>query len=67
MTPQDLKQARLKLGLTLSECAKLLGYDGNHANQQLRRMESGERDIRPAQERLIKAYLDGYRPDDWPA
>lgn len=66
MTPADFKQARHTLGLTLSQTARLLGYDGNHAMQQVRKMESGERAIRPAQERLMRAYLDGYRPEDWP-
>lgn len=66
MTPIELKEARQKLGLTLSQCANLLGYNGNHANQQVRRMESGERPILEAQTRLMKAYLEGYRPADWP-
>lgn len=67
MTPTEFKQARHTLGLTLSQAARMLGYDGTHAAQQVRKMESGERAIRDAQLRLMRAYLHGYRPEDWPA
>lgn len=66
MTPAQLKQARHALGLTLSEMADMLGYDGTHAAQQVRKMESGDRAIRGPQARLVLAYLSGYRPEDWP-
>ena len=66
MTPAELKQARHTLGLTLSQAARLLGYGGKHAMQQIRQMESGDKSIRPPQIRLMRAYLDGYRPEDWP-
>jgi len=66
MTPTQLQQARRKLGLTLSELAHLLGYEGVQARSQAHHLETGRREIRPAQERLIRAYLDGYRPKDWP-
>jgi hypothetical protein len=29
-------------------------------------METGRREIRDAQRRLVEAYLAGYRPPDWP-
>jgi len=66
MTPSELKQARLKLGLSLSKMAAMLGYEGQHAAQQMRKMETGERSIREPQRRLMEAYLKGYRPPDWP-
>lgn len=67
MTPQQLIRARDRLGgLTQAELARLLGYDGEAGRAQICLMESGQRTIRPAQERLIRAYLDGYRPKDWP-
>jgi len=66
MTPKELKQARQTLSLTLSQMAAMLGYEGEHAAQQVRKMEAGERSIRGAQARLVVAYLDGYRPNDWP-
>ena len=66
MTPTQLQQARRKLGLTLSDLAHLLGYEGEQARSQIHHMETGRREIRPAQRRLIQAYLEGYRPKDWP-
>lgn len=66
MTPQEFRAARHKLGLTLSQAAHVLGYEGTHANQQIRKMEAGEREVRNPQARLMRAYLDGYRPQDWP-
>lgn len=50
----------------------MLGYEGAHVRSQVHKMETrgadGEpmRACRPVQARLIRAYLDGYRPDDWP-
>lgn len=67
MTPAQLRRARHKLGLTLEQMAALLGYEGEQARSQLHHMEEGKRAIRPAQVRLVRAYLDGYRPKDWPA
>ena len=68
MTPTELKQARQSLGLSLSQLAILLGYQGNRANgiKQIQQMERGERTIREPQRRLMVAYISGYRPDDWP-
>lgn len=66
MTPQQLIKARERLKLTQAELARLLGYDGEAGRAQISLMESGQRTIRPAQERLIRAYLEGYRPKDWP-
>lgn len=66
MTPDDLFKARRKLGLTLDQMAEMLGYDGEQARSQVHHMETGRRDIRPAQRRLVEAYLSGYRPRDWP-
>lgn len=65
MTPQELKAAKHELGLTCTQMAKMLGYEGEHAGKQIRHMMAGERTIRAAQARLVQAYLDGYRPKDW--
>jgi transcriptional regulator with XRE-family HTH domain len=67
MTPSELSKARRKLGLTLSEMAYFLGYEGEQARSQVHHLETGKRELRPAQRRLIEAYLSGYRPDDWPS
>lgn len=66
MTPSQLAQARKRLGLTLEQMAILLGYEGRQAKSQVHHMETGRRDIRHAQRRLLEAYINGYRPDDWP-
>lgn len=66
MTPAQLLEARQKLGLTLEQLAPLLGYESPQGRSQIQHMESGKRTIRPAQRRLVEAYLAGYRPEDWP-
>ena len=66
MSPSDLSETRRKLGLTLSEMATLLGYQGSERRQQCADLESGRRAIREPQRRLVEAYLAGYRPRDWP-
>ncbi len=66
MTPAEFRKARHKLGLSLSQLGEMLGYNGAHLKQQVHRLEIGEREIREPQRRLMQAYLDGYRPRDWP-
>ena len=66
MTPDQLARARKRLGLTLEQMAHMLGYEGEQAKSQVHHLETGRRDIRPAQRRLVDAYLAGYRPEDWP-
>lgn len=68
MTPEELKQARQSLGLSVREMAAMLETDP----QTVRRMEiapecSTFRAPATRMERVIRAYLDGWRPDDWPA
>lgn len=67
MPPIEIKQARHTLGLSVADLARLLDTDP----QSVRRMEQSERAKtfrRPAPRmcRLLRAYLDGYRPADWP-
>ena len=67
MTPLELKEARRKLGLSVAQMATMIETDP----QVVRRMEGREdakthRTPAPRMVRLITAYLDGYRPDDWP-
>jgi len=66
MTPRELTQARLELGLTLEQMASVLGYVGKYRRQMMHDLETGRRAIREPQRRLIEAYLSGYRPKDWP-
>lgn len=67
MSPDDLKQARRTLGLSVADLAAMLGVAPSH----LRRMEmqpgkEAHRPVRETTQRLVQAYLDGYRPPDWP-
>lgn len=67
MTPDQLAEARRKLGLTQSQLAAMLETDA----QSVRRMEmpptaSTSREPAVRMVRLLRAYLDGWRPDDWP-
>ena len=67
MNPEELKQARHMLGLSVSDLARLLDTDP----QTVRRMEQSEsastfRRPAPRMVRLVQAYMMGYRPPDWP-
>lgn len=66
MTPKQLHEARRKLGLTLEAMATMLGYQGAQRRQMMYDLETGRRAIREPQRRLVEAYLNGYRPADWP-
>ena len=67
MTPAQIKEARQSLGLSVADLARLIDTDP----QTVRRMEYDEtasthRAPAPRMVRLIRAYVDGYRPMDWP-
>ena len=67
MKPNDVKYARQALGLTLRELSIMLDTDAS----TIRKMELSEdssqyRRPAPRMVRLIVAYLNGYRPHDWP-
>jgi DNA-binding transcriptional regulator YiaG len=67
MTPTEIRAARLALGITQAELAKMLNVEA----RTVRRMESDPAHSthrKPAvrMARLIRAYLDGHRPVDWP-
>jgi transcriptional regulator with XRE-family HTH domain len=64
MTPEAFKEARLTLRLNQSQAAVLLGY-GNAV--RISEIEAGRRNPSASVVRLLRAYLAGYRPDDWPA
>lgn len=66
-THEQLQQARRELGLSVRGLAAMLGV----GELQVRRMElapdkSSHRPINGTVQRLLRAYLDGYRPADWP-
>ena len=66
MSPEAAKEARLALGLTQEQMATLLGYGGPEPRHAWWLIESKRRPLREPQRRLLQAYLEGYRPSDWP-
>lgn len=64
MTPTTIKQARSDLGLTQAQLAPLLGYADK---SRISELERGTERPGAAVVRLLQAYLDGYRPADWPS
>lgn len=66
MNPQLVREARLRLALTQSQLGRMLGYVGANVRVQMDDIETGRRPLRECQRRLLVAYLQGYRPSDWP-
>lgn len=62
----DTKEARQTLGLTQAQMGQMLGYQGERVRQMVYEIEAGTKPLMPCQTRLLQAYLDGYRPEDWP-
>lgn len=62
MKPDEIREARVTLGLTQVEMARVMGVDV----MTISRWEVGGRNPQRLAVRLIEAYLRGDRPDDWP-
>lgn len=67
MTGEELKAIRRQLGLSTKELGRALGYTGadNTISVQIRRYESGARDIPPWIERLAVMYGRHGIPSEW--
>lgn len=63
MTPAEIRQARESLGLTPAQIAPLLGYSDK---SRIYEIEGGKRNPSASALALLRAYLDGYRPEGWP-
>lgn len=63
MDSKEIRAARVTLGLTQAQLAKVMGYG---ATTRISELERGVKGMGPGATRLLKAYLDGYRPKDWP-
>ena len=63
MTPAEFKQARKLLGLTAAQLADLMGYGAAPRIYEIEVRDA----VPPQAARLMAAYLQGYRPADWPA
>jgi DNA-binding transcriptional regulator YiaG len=66
MTPEDFQQARQSLGLSAPDLARVLGVSPTRARQTFSDWSRGAKTMDPARARLVRAYLAGYRPPDWP-
>lgn len=67
MTPDQIRRARSKLGLTQKQFAEMLDTDPTTARRMEMQPDTKTHRQPPARAvRLIQAYLDGYRPRDWP-
>jgi transcriptional regulator with XRE-family HTH domain len=67
MDHTEIKAARQALGLSLSEFAEMLDTDPTTTRRlEMDPRHSTARQPAPRMVRLIQAYLDGYRPTDWP-
>lgn len=63
MTPAEIRNARETLALTQGQLANVMGLRGPAAISE---WERGVKFPDGRSTRLIRAYLDGYRPADWP-
>lgn len=61
--PSDIAAAREYLGLTQKQMTPLLGYSDT---PRISEIETGARNPSGAVVLLLRAYLAGYRPMDWP-
>ena len=62
MTPAELRAARKSLGLTQGQLAAVLGVRQATVSD----WERGKHSPDGPAARLIAAYVEGYRPQDWP-
>lgn len=65
MTPAEFHQARLRLGLSLSQCATVFGV--TKRTVQFWEADDGKRPVHGSAAKLMAAFLSGYRPPEWPA
>ena len=64
MTPAEFRELRHKLGLNQTQLAAVMGY-GSAGQSRISELEGGET-VPAKAERLMQAYVSGYRPSDWP-
>lgn len=65
MTGSQLAHARKTLGLSQTELGTVLGFSGD-PRRTVTRYETGEAPIPGVVVQLVRAYLWGYRPQNWP-
>lgn len=66
-TAETIQEARKLLGLSQAQLAVLLGSkDTPNSKNFISRMETGSKRISRQNTRILRSYLYGYRPPDWP-
>lgn len=63
MPPAEIRAARKSLALTQGQLAAVMGLRGQGSISE---WERGVKSPDGRSVRLLRAYLDGYRPADWP-
>lgn len=63
MDGQQIKAARKQLGLTQTQLAEVMGYSDK---TYVTAIETDKRSMSDQGQKLLQAYLEGYRPTDWP-
>ncbi len=63
MTPAEFRAARQSLGLTQHQMARLIGLG---SFRRVSEIENGARAVQDAHVLLMRVYLSGWRPDNWP-
>ena len=63
MTGDDIRAARKHLGLTQKQLAEVMGYSDK---TYVTAIETDKRSMSDQGQKLLQAYLSGYRPTDWP-
>jgi DNA-binding transcriptional regulator YiaG len=64
MSGLQFRKARETLGLTQPQIGAVLGYP---RKMTICDWENHRNPVPPPVARLMQAYIDGYRPKDWPA
>ena len=64
MTPAEFKEARRKLGLSLSQLATVLGV--SKRTVEYWEADDGKRPVHPTAAKAMGWFLKGFRPPDWP-
>jgi transcriptional regulator with XRE-family HTH domain len=66
MTPSEFKAARQSLGLSVHDMARVLGVSPTHVRRlEMDPSDNSHRPVTWTMERLVHAYLKGYRCPDW--
>ena len=66
MSGDEFRAARLSLGLDVKEAAAMLGYSNATGGEHILRLERDRRAVTGPVIRLMRIYLSGFRPSDWP-